>query len=103
MFDEQLQTVILTYTAKKDDAPVRKEDVMLVPNEKGDTHVKTIIIDWLKDEKDSAVEKNMIWEAGKSFFIVTKVNKPGQPEKIQKLEVNWNGFTNQSTSRSKEK
>lgn len=103
MYDDQLKTIILTYTAKMPDVALRREDVMLVPDEKGDTHVKTVIIDWLKDNKDSTIEKNMVWEAGKNFFIVTKVNKPGQPEKLSKLEVNWNGFPNQSSSRSIDK
>jgi hypothetical protein len=103
MYDEQLKNVILTYTARNKDAKVRREDVMLQPDEKGDTHVKTVIIDWIDNSKDSSVEKNMIWNAGEKFFIVTKVNKPQQPEKIKKVEVTWNNFPDKTSLQSTDK
>jgi hypothetical protein len=38
----------------------------------------------------------MVWYAGKRFTIITKVQKANQPEKIKKLEVIWNDFTDQA-------
>src|SRR5690349_8352036 len=51
MFDDALNQVILSYTTSNDDAPVRREDVMLNPtNESGNSEVKNIIINTLEQE-----------------------------------------------------
>jgi hypothetical protein len=97
MFDDVLNKVILSYTTTVEDNPVKREDVMLNPtNESGNSEVKNIIINTLEQAKDSSIEKNMVWYSGKRFTIITKVQKANQPEKIKKLEVIWNDFTDQA-------
>jgi len=97
MFDDALNQVILSYTTSNEDAPVRREDVMLNPtNESGNSEVKNIIINTLEQGKDSSIERNMVWYAGKRFTIITKIQKANQPEKIKKLEVIWNDFSDQA-------
>jgi hypothetical protein len=96
MFDDALNNVILTYTTTDEDNKVRREDVMLEPtNTSGNSEVKDIIINTLQSNKDSTVEKNMVWYVNKRFTIVTKIEKTGQPEKIIKLEIIWNDFSDQ--------
>jgi hypothetical protein len=93
-FDDVLNKVILSYTTTVEDNTVRREDVMLNPtNESGNSEVQNIIINTLESAKDSSIEKNMVWYAGKRFTIITKIQKANQPEKIKKMEVIWNDFS----------
>lgn len=88
-FDEILNNVLLMYNAKTEDALVRSETIMMQPDEQGNTSVKTILINTVSPGQDSTVEKNMTWHIGRRFQIVTKINKPNQPEKIRTVIVNW--------------
>ena len=95
MFDDALNNVILTYTTTEQDNEVRREDVMLEPtNASGNSEVKNIIINTLQSGGDSTIEKNMVWYVNKRFIVVTKIQKANQPERIKKLEVIWNDFSN---------
>ena len=97
MFDDALNNVILTYTTTKDDNKVRREDVMLEPtNASGNSEVKNIIINTLQPGGDSTIEKNMVWYVNKRFIVVTKTQKANEPEKVKKLEVIWNDFSDQT-------
>jgi hypothetical protein len=97
MFDDVLNNVILTYTTTKDGNKVRREDVMLEPtNASGNSEVKNIIINTLQPGGDSTIEKNMVWYVNKRFIVVTKIQKANQPEKVKKLEVIWNDFSDQT-------
>lgn len=88
-YDETLGNVLLIYTPKKEDAEIRNETIMMQPDDNGNTHVKTILINTISTGKDSTVEKNMTWHVDKRFQIVTKVNMPNQPEKVNTLIVQW--------------
>lgn len=88
-FDEIMNNVLLIYTPKKPDDQVRNETVMMPPDDEGNTHVKTILITTVENDKDSTIEKNMTWHMDKRFQIVTKVNKPNQSEKINTVIISW--------------
>lgn len=88
-FDEIMNNVLLIYTPKKPEDEVRNETVMMPPDDEGNTHVKTILVTTVKNDKDSTIEKNMTWHMDKRFQIVTKVNKPNQPEKINTVVISW--------------
>lgn len=88
-FDETLNNVLLIYTPKSDDQEVQNETIMMEPDDMGNTHVKTILVHTIQNEKDSSIEKNMTWHIDKRFQIVTKINKPNQPEKITTVVVRW--------------
>ena len=93
MFDEAMNKVILTSTTAEPKNEVRREDVMLDPtNADGNSEVTTIIINTVRDFKDSSIEENLVWYVDKRFTIVTKVQKAGQPEKVKQVEVIWNDF-----------
>jgi hypothetical protein len=88
-FDEILNNVLLIYTAKNPEDEVRNETIMMQPDDQGNTYVKTILANTITTDKDSAVEKNMTWHIDRRFQIVTKVNKPNQPEKIKTVIITW--------------
>jgi hypothetical protein len=92
MYDESLQSIILTYTTSEIDNKVQRQDVILgQANEDGNNDVSTIIVHTMENLKKTSIEKNMVWYVNKRFIIVTKTNTANQPEKIEKLEVIWNG------------
>jgi len=88
-FDEIMNNVLLMYSAKKQDDIVRNETIMMQPDDVGNTHVKTILITAVNQDKNSAIEKNMTWHIDKRFQIVTKSSKPGETEKISTIIISW--------------
>lgn len=88
-FDEILNNVLLMYAAKKQEDKVRNETIMMEPDDLGNTHVKTILVNTLAVDNDSTIGKNMTWHVGKRFQIVTKVNKSNEPEKISTVVIAW--------------
>jgi hypothetical protein len=88
-FEESLNNVLLIYTAKNKEDIVRNETIMMQPDESGNTHVQTILVHTENSTEDSTVEKEMTWHIQKRFQIVTKINKPNQPEKIATVAITW--------------
>ena len=93
LYDETLKRAVLTYMPKSPEAPIRREEVMIVPDDQTGGRVKSIFISRLMNSKDSSVEKKMYWQVDKRFQIATIVQKPNQPEKIQVLQIIWNDFS----------
>ncbi|MFL5741709.1 MAG: hypothetical protein ACJ75B_15895 [Flavisolibacter sp.] len=89
LFDEVLNNVLLTYTPINPEDEIRRETVMLQPDESGNSQVKTIIVNQMISAKDSTVEKDLTWHVDRRFQVVTKVTKPNEPEKIRTLVVEW--------------
>lgn len=96
-YDQLLNKVLLTYTAKNPDAEVQRETVILDQGDNGNSQVKTIIIDKQISNKDSSVIKNMLWEVDKRFQVITKTTLPGQPEKTKIMQVVWNDFPDENS------
>ncbi|MBD0353077.1 MAG: hypothetical protein ICV65_18195, partial [Flavisolibacter sp.] len=59
--------------------------------QRGD-QVKTIYIDRLMNKGDSMVQKRLMWRVNKRFQVATIVQKQGQPDKVETMEVVWNDF-----------
>ena len=97
LYDETLKQAILDYTAKDANAEIRREEVMLVPDENTGGHVKSIFISRLVNSNDSTVQKNMYWQVNKRFQIVTITQKSNQPDKIKTVQVIWNDFPTRSS------
>lgn len=94
MYDDLLDSYIFTYTTDEKDDVIKKQDVLVEPGENGENNIKTINIDKWETKGDSTIHKNMVWDSGKRFLIITKVQKNNQPEKIHTLEVKWNNPSN---------
>ncbi len=97
LYDEELEAFAFTFTTKEDH-PVKSEHVIVdpQPNAAGKNDIKSIFIDIWQTANDSAIRKNMLWEADKSFQIITTTDMPGNARKIKKIKVVWNGFTDQN-------
>jgi len=93
-YDDVLKSFILTYTTDVKDNEIQKEDVMIdpEPDENGNSKVKSIIIDEWPNHGDTIIHKSLLWQTNKRFLVVTKIDAPGAPEKITRLEVVWNDF-----------
>lgn len=91
-YDELMQRAVFSYYTTGEDLEIRKEDVLIKPGTTDSSQVETIIIDKVKTAGDSTVEKNMVWEVGRRFTVVTKTQKGTAPEKVRKLIVFWNDF-----------
>lgn len=97
LYDEELDAFAFTFTTREDH-PVKSEHVILDPqqNAEGKNDIKSIFVDLWQKNGGSSIRKNMLWEADKSFQIITTTDAPGTPEIIKKLKVVWNGFDNQT-------
>jgi len=89
IFDEVLQSAVISYTPKEDDAEVRRQEVIIKPNANEGDQVKTIFIDRSFEDGSSSIQQKMLWEVNKWFRIVTITQKPNQPEQIKTVQVIW--------------
>ena len=82
-YDKDMELALFTYTAKDPDVEIRRETIMLEPNPTGgDSKVKSILINSVRSEKDSTIEKDMTWHLDARFQVVYKIRKANQPEQI---------------------
>lgn len=89
IYDEVLQSAVITYTPKEEDAEVRRQEVIIKPNANEGDQVRTIFIDRSFEDGSSSVQQKMLWEVNKWFRIVTITQKPNQPEQIKTVQVIW--------------
>ena len=90
-FDETLNRVYLFYKPiKPKDTEIQSQQVIITPDMAAGDKVRSIIIDWEIGNKDSSVQKRMLWQVDQSFQVTTIAQKPGQPETIRTMKVSWN-------------
>lgn len=88
--DKNTELGLFTYTATNADLEIRRQTLMFEPSATGDdTKVRTILVNSVRADKDSTIEKDMIWHMDNRFQVVSKIRKPKQPEKIRILQVRW--------------
>ncbi|HUM64286.1 MAG TPA: hypothetical protein PLV32_00480 [Chitinophagaceae bacterium] len=89
MFDETLNSVLLTYTPlDPDKEQVQRQEVLIKPDPSGDK-ITNIIINLSVDTKDSSVHKRMLWKVDQGFQVITTRQLAGQPETITTEKVIW--------------
>ena len=89
LFDEQMNRVIINYKPlNPDKEEVQKQEVLIAPGPTGDK-VSSIIIDRLISNRDSFLQKTMLWQVDKSFQVTTTAQKPGQPETTTIMKISW--------------
>src|SRR5688572_7149671 len=89
-YDKDMELALFTYTARDPEVEIRRETIMLEPDPTGgDSKVKSILINSIRSEKDSTIEKDMTWHMDSRFQVVSKIRKANQPEKIRILQVRW--------------
>jgi len=90
IFDETLNSAILTYTPKDlEDAEIRRQEVIIHPDAAEGEQVKTIFIEQSIEKGTSTIQKKMLWQVDKWFRIVTITQKLNEPEKVETLQVIW--------------
>ena len=90
LYDEDLERVILNYTPKNQDTEIRRQEVMIKPDNLRGDKVESIFIDQLLEFNDSAVQKRLSWNVDHNFQVVTIVQKGNTPDKIHTLRLVWN-------------
>lgn len=89
--DEMINRVIITYTpVNPDKEEVKKQELLATPIPGQEARVNNIIIIREISNRDSFLQKKMLWQLDKSFQIVTISQKPGKPEISTTTKVTWN-------------
>jgi hypothetical protein len=89
-FDEDLNQVSLIYKPKEPNhAIIQLQEVQIEPSPTGDK-VKSMYIQLIKTNKDSTEEKKLLWVPDKSFQVYSVVQKPEQPERVIRFQLQWN-------------
>jgi hypothetical protein len=96
MFDETINRVIITYTPENPSGEeIQKQELLITPNIATGDKVNNVIINRVISNRDSFMQKNMLWQMDKSFQVATILQKPGKPEKTTTVKVTWNEGYNQ--------
>jgi len=97
LYDDLQEAFVFTYITREDH-PVTRQDVTVEPqmNAAGKNDIRSVYVDYLNKRDDSMIRKNLLWEADKNFQVTTTTEVPGQPEKIKKIKIVWNGFERQT-------
>lgn len=93
LYDDMLEAFVFTFTTKEDH-PVKREDVVLDPqlNDQGKNDIKSVFVQMDEIKKDTAVQKNLLWEANRNFKIITTLQVAQQPAQIKTVCIFWNVF-----------
>ena len=89
-YDELLNRVIISYTPiNPDKEETKKQEMLVTPNPSGDK-VNNIIVVREISNRDSFLQKKMLWQLDKYFQVITTSQKKGQPEQTTIMKVSWN-------------
>lgn len=91
LYDETINRVVITYTPENPSKEeVQKQELLITPDLANGDKVNSIIITKTVTNRDSSVQKNMLWQMDKSFQVATTRQLPGKPETITTVKVTWN-------------
>lgn len=91
-YDETLGRVMLIYTPLKPKEEVIQRQEVLVKPQPGspEDQITSIYINTSQNNKDSSIERKMLWRVDESFQVTTTRQYPGQPEITSTYKVSWN-------------
>src|SRR5258705_1189118 len=85
-FDETLNRAIFMYLpVNPENEQIQREQLLIRPGPPEDK-ITSIIIDYAVNNKDSSVQKNMLWQVDRKFHSNKNRQPPGQKEKISKYK-----------------
>jgi hypothetical protein len=90
LVDSMLDRVIISYVPINPEKSLIQRQEMLIKQSLGNDQVKSIIVDYLINNRDSIVRKRMLWQMDRSFQVTTMKQKKGEPETISTMKVVWN-------------
>lgn len=96
LYDELLGRVIFKYVpVKPEKEEVKSQELLATPVPGQDAKINNIIIIREISNRDSFLQKKMLWQINKSFQVITTSQKPGKPEVTTVTKVSWNEQTDQ--------
>jgi hypothetical protein len=88
-FDETLNRAIFRYMpVNPENEIIQREELLIRPGPPEDK-ITSIIIDYSISNRDSAVQKKMLWQVDNSFQVTTIRQLPGQKETTTTYKVLW--------------
>jgi hypothetical protein len=91
-FDESLGRVVMIYSPKDAQKEEVQRQEVLIKTQSGasEDQVTNIIFIINQSNKDSSIEKKMLWKVDESFQVTTTKQYPGKPEVTSTYKVSWN-------------
>ena len=91
VFDQSLGRVIFRYVPiEPQKEEVKSQEFLATPIPGADAKINNVIIVREINNRDSSLQKKMLWRMNRSFQVVTTSQKPGQPEITTITKVAWN-------------
>lgn len=89
--DQLLNRVIITYVpVNPEKEEVKRQELLATPLPGQDAKINNVIIIREISNRDSFLQKKMLWQMDKSFQVVTRSQQPGKPEITITTKVIWN-------------
>ena len=90
-YDELLGRVIFKYfPIHPEKEEIKSQELLATPVPGQDAKINNIIIIREISNRDSFLQKKMLWQMNKSFQVITTSQKPGKPEITTVTKVAWN-------------
>lgn len=91
MYDQSLGRVIFKYEpVDPQKEEVKSQEFLATPVPGKDAKINNVIVVREISNRDSFLQKKMLWQINRSFQVVTTSQKPGKPEQITVTKVTWN-------------
>ncbi|MFM2139397.1 MAG: hypothetical protein RJA57_1704 [Bacteroidota bacterium] len=96
VYDQSIGRVIFRYLPlQPEQEEIKSQELLATPVPGQDARINNIIIVREISNRDSFLQKKLLWQVKRSFQIVTTTQKPGQPEVTTVTRVTWNDPSNQ--------
>lgn len=89
-YDPTLNRVMISCEPINPEKEIIQSQQVLIKPEVGGDKVTNIIINSVRNSKDSSVQKRLLWKVDESFQVTTIRQLPGEPETISTYKVVWN-------------
>ena len=90
-YDELLGRVIFKYVPiKPEKEEIKSQELLATPVPGQNAKINNIIIIREISNRDSFLQKKLLWQMNKSFQVITTRQKPGKPEQTTVTKVAWN-------------
>lgn len=91
IYDQTLGRVIFRYVpVNPEKEEIKSQEILATPVPGADARINNIIVVREISNRDSFLQKKMLWQVNRSFQIVTTSQKPGKPEITKITRVVWN-------------
>jgi hypothetical protein len=89
LIDAAQNILSITAMAKKEEAEIQKQIIIINLDELASGKVSSIYFDRIKQVRDTVIEQKLFWEIDKFFQIGTSTLVNNQQEKTDLLKVSW--------------